>query len=645
MKNVMVVDDESIISLDLKERLVDMGYCVPARATTGEEAVRLAADFKPDVIIMDIVMPGTIDGIEAAKIIREKHGIPVIFLTAFSENKYIERAKEVLPYGFILKPFHMEELRAVLEITKQKLEVERELRNAQQELARSENEYRSLVENLNEGIWKLDSEAKIIFVNSKMAEILGYPRHEMIGKKVSDFLLTHSIPSFNELWERRKQGYGENHNFEFVKRSGDKIIVHMCCSPEFGSDGEFSGILASVIDVTSHKQSESEIRRRAKLEMLVAEISASLMLFERNSPDIAINNALRKLGEFEGVDRSYIFLYENGTTIAGNTHEWCAPGIEPQIGNLQGINMKTGLPWIHSHFVRFNPVVIDDVERLGDDAKTEREHLQVQGVKSLIAIPLIHSGRLEGFLGFDFMTQKKILNEELLSGLRIIGDIIMNSIHMERERETLRESESRYRILFENSPLPNIMIDRETLEIVDANQAAIDMFGYARDEFIGLHPEIISEKPEQGGALLEARPRIIFGFESTFRKKDGSQFPAKIYANLISVNRKDYYITQIRDLQASREAEKLHLRLVEKEKYAAVGRVAGKMAHDFNNIIGVVMGAGGMLNMMEDLSEEARKYIDMIVESGKRGKSVTQNLLLLRKTRNQSSVTLTLTTR
>lgn len=107
----MVVEDESIIALDIKSRLKRLGYNIPAVVSSGEEAVKLAGEIRPDLVLMDILLKGSLNGIEAAKIIRNEICIPVIFLSSFSDNNTVEEARRVSPYGYLVKPFNENELK------------------------------------------------------------------------------------------------------------------------------------------------------------------------------------------------------------------------------------------------------------------------------------------------------------------------------------------------------------------------------------------------------------------------------------------------------------------------------------------------------------------------------------------------------
>jgi len=119
LTSIIIVEDEMITALDLKEKLIEAGYSVPAIVSDGEEAVNIVAEIRPDLVLMDIVLQGEMDGIAAAKKISSLD-IPVIFLTAYSDKDTLQRAKSTSPYGYIIKPYPDKELRLTIETALQK---------------------------------------------------------------------------------------------------------------------------------------------------------------------------------------------------------------------------------------------------------------------------------------------------------------------------------------------------------------------------------------------------------------------------------------------------------------------------------------------------------------------------------------------
>jgi PAS domain S-box-containing protein len=202
---ILVVDDEKIITMHLEELLTNMGYDVVATASTGDEAVQKAREKKPDLIFMDIIMPGDKSGIDAANEIKKELGIPVIFLTAFADDHIVEKAKLSEPFNFIVKPFKGYELKAAIEIAIYKKGMERKLEE-------SEEKYRTLVEESRDGI-AIIQDGVFKYLNPALSEMLKEPDNtdetfflsffvdECRNKAEELFYIGldgHNVPSINE---------------------------------------------------------------------------------------------------------------------------------------------------------------------------------------------------------------------------------------------------------------------------------------------------------------------------------------------------------------------------------------------------------------------------------------------------------------
>lgn len=138
--NVLVVEDESIVSKDIQHSLKKLGYNVVGASPTAEKAIELAGSEHPDIILMDIMLKGEMNGIEAAQIIREKHAIPIIFLTAYADESTLSKAKVTEPYGYVLKPFKEIDLHTTIEMAIYK-------HSKEQEVMKERDLLYSLVEN------------------------------------------------------------------------------------------------------------------------------------------------------------------------------------------------------------------------------------------------------------------------------------------------------------------------------------------------------------------------------------------------------------------------------------------------------------------------------------------------------------------
>ena len=157
--NVLVVEDESIVSKDIQHSLKKLGYNVVGASSTGEKAIELAGEERPDIILMDIMLKGDMNGIEAAEKIKELYSIPIVFLTAYADESTLSKAKITEPYGYILKPFKEIDLHTTIEMAVYK-------HGKEQEMVKERDLLFSLVENK-------DGSGDYIFVksNSKLVKL------------------------------------------------------------------------------------------------------------------------------------------------------------------------------------------------------------------------------------------------------------------------------------------------------------------------------------------------------------------------------------------------------------------------------------------------------------------------------------------
>jgi PAS domain S-box-containing protein len=182
-KTIMVVEDERIVAEDLRLCLIALGYIVVARASSGREAVQRCETVRPDLVVMDILLPGEIDGIQAAQEIRDRFDIPVVFMTASSDDATTE------PFGYILKPFDERSFYSTIEMALYKHQSEKRLRE-------SEERYRLLFENAPVPFQSLDTDGHLLRVNKAWQQLFGYAQEEVLGRWFGEFLAASSVDRF-----------------------------------------------------------------------------------------------------------------------------------------------------------------------------------------------------------------------------------------------------------------------------------------------------------------------------------------------------------------------------------------------------------------------------------------------------------------
>jgi PAS domain S-box-containing protein len=176
---IMVVEDESIVAMEIKSSLTDLGYTVTAIASSGEVALKKVAETQPDLVLMDINLKGDMDGVQTAEKVREHFGIPVIYLTAYADKNTLQRAKLTEPFGYILKPFEEKELNISIEMALYKHQRERQVKASGQWFA-------TTLKSIGDAVIVTDKNNFLVFINTLAEALTGWKREEALGKNLTD---------------------------------------------------------------------------------------------------------------------------------------------------------------------------------------------------------------------------------------------------------------------------------------------------------------------------------------------------------------------------------------------------------------------------------------------------------------------------
>ena len=278
-KKIMIVEDEAIVALQIKSDLELMGHTVTGTYASGEEALVGVSTALPELILMDIQLQGEIDGIEAAVLIAKDFDLPVIFLTAHSEEAVVEKATATRPYGYLLKPVSLQDLQIAIQVAlhrhkidNEKAQIAQELLDLTLELKRSEKNLRDITSNLGVGVYVFNREGRITFMNSMAEELWGWPM-EAVNEHGAHALVHHrradgiSLP----LEECRMHGVINSKipyvssDEVFVRRDGTVFPVSVITTPIM-KDGEVSCSVTAFRDITKEIILEEELHRAQKLE-------------------------------------------------------------------------------------------------------------------------------------------------------------------------------------------------------------------------------------------------------------------------------------------------------------------------------------------------------------------------------------------
>ena len=309
---ILVVEDDVIVASDIEKSLEHFGYKVPATASSGEQAISKALDLKPDLILMDIRLKGKMDGVEAAAKIREKLNVPVIYLTAYSDEKTIERAKITEPLAYLLKPFEERELKTAVEIALYRHKIEEKVR-----ALKEFNE--NIIQSISDGITVVGRDKKITAVNKAMEDLLGAERNELLGKTMYEDYMPELSGILEPLLGRTLNGgrVSNEKNIAYSDARGEDYTLDASMSPLL-EGGKITGAVIITRDVSAKRRMKEKIRLLEKKELMLNEsdklVLCGLVLHpELNTIELAkklrmkrttltsVRNKLRKMGFYSTI--------------------------------------------------------------------------------------------------------------------------------------------------------------------------------------------------------------------------------------------------------------------------------------------------------------------------------------------------------
>lgn len=176
---ILVVEDEDIVAMDVQTSLKNLGYAVPITVSSGEEAIKKAQETHSDLVLMDIRLKGDMDGVEAAEQIHACSNIPVVYLTAYADERTLERVKTTESYGCILKPFQERELRASIEVALYKYKTESKLKEKEKWLA-------ATLKSIGDAVITTDIKGMVSFMNPAAEILTGWKQEDALGKDLTE---------------------------------------------------------------------------------------------------------------------------------------------------------------------------------------------------------------------------------------------------------------------------------------------------------------------------------------------------------------------------------------------------------------------------------------------------------------------------
>jgi PAS domain S-box-containing protein len=260
-KKLLIVEDDPVSLVSLTGMIKKSGFPSPATAASGEDAVAIAEKIRPDLILMDITLPGDLDGISACRLIQEFHDCPVIYITASDDEDTARRAIMTGPYGYIIKPFSIRDLKNSIDMALYKHDLETRLR-------RSEARYRVIVEEMPHYIFRIIPEGDVItYINRNLTSYLNITEQAALGKNYRD-ILPDRVASAVEHAISSTTVHNPIVRSDLKLQSGEKPVWHRwMVQAVTGRSGAVMEYQAIGEDITEIKNLQTEIIRVSESEM------------------------------------------------------------------------------------------------------------------------------------------------------------------------------------------------------------------------------------------------------------------------------------------------------------------------------------------------------------------------------------------
>jgi len=288
---ILVVEDQRLIAADIENTLKKLGYVVVGNVSSGEDAISTSDRLRPELVLMDVRLRGEMDGIQAAETIRDRFNLPVVYLTAHTDEETILRAKKTTPFGYLVKPFNERELRATIEIAFYTHQMERTLADERARRHAAE-EFKILVDGVTDyAIFMLDDHGRITTWNSGAERLKGYTADEIIGKDFSIFYTEEARQAGHPkrlLETALREGRYEEENWR-VRKDGTRFWASVIITPIRNESGTLIGFAKVTRDLTERRLADETLEaERSEAARVLRESEEKFRLLVDQVRDYAI---------------------------------------------------------------------------------------------------------------------------------------------------------------------------------------------------------------------------------------------------------------------------------------------------------------------------------------------------------------------
>jgi len=549
--NILVVEDERVVAEDIKSSLLDLGYTVAAIVASGEEAIQKVRKTQPDLVLMDIVLKGKINGIDTAQQIRTRFDIPVIYLTAYADDTTLQRARITEPFGYIIKPFQNQELYSAIEMALYKHKMEKKLKEHERWLD-------TTLKSIGDGVIATDKEGHITFMNPVAERLTGWQNEQVIGKPVNKTFrfITEETGKRVEIAITKIIADGSdvgflNHTILQAK-DGKRIPSDICVSHINEEGGGIMGIVVVIRDISDRKLAEERILKANKRLQILQKINATV--HESLEPQDVFKYITDAIVNKLGFTTAVILTLDDSEQYYRVRSFSSSKRLVTEINKILGFhlqNFSVAVDQIFEDAVKAKTtgkaVIANHLADVASPPLDKSKCFALEKLsksKSFIMVPLVEKARLIGGIIVTSMLEK--VEQEDIAMLETFAHsatqaIINAKIYQEtnQAKEIAKETVKRYLELFNEAPVGYHEIGKNG-RIVRVNATELGMLGYSATEMIGKYVWDFVEETECRKAVLTKLAGTLpagKGFERTFRCRDG-RLIAVLMEDLILKNEK-----------------------------------------------------------------------------------------------------------
>ncbi len=575
--SILIVEDELIIAKGIEKRLKALGYAVTDMVSSGEEAVERALETLPELVLMDINLPGGMDGVTAAEKIRSLADIPVIFLTAYTDSDTLERAKISEPFGYIIKPFQDITLKSTIEMGLYKHRMESRLRRSEQRLS-------TTLKSIGDGVISTDRKGVVSFVNPVAEVLTGWSHEEAVGKYLQEVFCCHNQGDSSSCKELARAVIQEGasislpaHSF-LLARDGKKVPIEAKATPIRDEKGTISGLVLVFNDISRRLQMEDDLRRSEKL--------------------------LRSV--FDAIPDLFSIIDKDHRIVLANWH-----------GGYEYVpeSIRASHPYCHQAYYGSDtvcePCHTVEVFRTGQPVSLEKFNPHI-GYVEVRAFPIFDEA----------------------GNVILVAEHIHDITARKATQEALAGEKERLAVTLRSIGDGVVTTDMSG-NVVLLNKVAENLIGWSQAEAAGKHLDeiftIINEKTRQKAENTVTRVLKTgcigeLANHTVLVSRDGKEHIIADSAAPIR-DKESRIVGAVLVFRDITEKRKMEEELLKAQKLESIGILAGGIAHDFNNLLTAILGNISLSKMYVSAGDKVHQKLTEAEKASLRARDLTQQLL------------------